>query len=219
MTVVHVRVLEIRTSETHTRVNKLLLFFESRSTPKAFRGDVRGEGFLQCDGTWKFHVLNQSSEFLAISLKRRHFFTADDAVAKCTLPLTWFPTNCMVREWFPMVRENDPSSTDIRAMIHLEVHVETRGAEPFMVAFSNLRVVPTWPRPNDPGEECPAPPQVVYVVAENPTEPGGAVSYRPIGCSQYPDGAQMGGGLMYAQPAFAPPQGPWAPPTIVEPRG
>jgi hypothetical protein len=210
MTLLHIRVLELRTNEAHTRMNKLLLLFETRSSNRSFRGDVRGEGFLQCDGVWTFSVLNQSSESLAISLKRRRFFTSDDAIAKCALPLTWFPTNHMVREWFPMVADNDPAGSDIRAMIQLDVHVDTRAAAQFMAAFSNLRIVPSWPRPSDPGDESPAPPQVVFVVADPPTEPGGAVTYRPIGSAQYPEPGSLQAGVIsqgYGSGVFAPPSG------------
>jgi hypothetical protein len=193
MTTVHVRVVELRTSEAHTRINKLLLFFETRSSPKPFRGDVEVGTPLHCEGAWTFSVLNQSSEFLAITLKRRRFFSADEVIAKCVLPLTWFATNRMVREWFPMVNESDQSGADLRAMIRLDVHIDTRFAEQFMAAFANLRVIPTWARPSENEDASPAPPQVVYVVGEPPVMPGAPVSYRPVACAQYPDPAHQVG--------------------------
>jgi hypothetical protein len=105
-------------------------------------------------------------------------------------------------------------------MIRLDVHIDTRQAEEFMVAFSNLRVVPTWPRPSDPGEESPAPPHVVYVVAEAPAGPSGAVEYRLIGCAQYPNPAPLQTGPLehgYAQSLFIPPPSEWGGPGPIDP--
>jgi hypothetical protein len=124
-------------------------------------------------------VLNQSSEFLGVTLKRRRFFSADEVIAKCVLPLTWFATNRMVREWFLIVNESDPSGTGLRAMIRLDVHIDTRFAERFMVAFANLRVIPTWTRPSDNEDASPAPMQMAYVIAERPVMPGAPVSSHP----------------------------------------
>jgi hypothetical protein len=191
MTTVHVRVTELRTSEPHSFANRLLLLFETRGSQKPKLGKVSGDSFLNCDGTWTFTIGNQTNEFLSVTLQRRHFFTANDAIAKCVLPLSWFPTNRMVREWFPMVRDSDASGADIRATIQIDVHVDTRAADPFMVAFSNLRVIPTWPRPPDHDTECPAPPQVIYVVADDHAGADGQISYRPVGCAQYPDPAAL----------------------------
>jgi hypothetical protein len=90
-----------------------------------------------------------------------------------------------------MVREGDPSGSDIGATLQIDVHVDTRRAEEFMVAFSNLRVIPTWPRPPDREIDCPAPPQVIYVVADDHAGADGQVSYRPVGCAQYPDACAL----------------------------
>jgi hypothetical protein len=92
-----------------------------------------------------------------------------------------------------MVSDSDPLGSNISANIRIDVHVDTRRAEMFMVAFSNLRVIPTWPRPADQASESAAPPQVIFVIADEHADQGGQVSYRPVGCAQYPDPAAHAG--------------------------
>jgi hypothetical protein len=76
-------------------------------------------------------------------------------------------------------------------MLLLDVHVDARRAGRFKAAFSNLRVVPTWPRPVDDRTECPAPPQVIFVVPE--TDGRDATRYAPVATIQYPTAEMLAG--------------------------
>jgi hypothetical protein len=188
MSQVYVRVLELRTDETHSRLNKLILFAETRSSKKTLHQAVHGDTFLKADGFWKFQIPSQTNESLNIALKKRHIFSPNKVIGRCILPMAWFPTNRVVREWYPMIEENQPQGSDSGTMILLDIHVDTKKAKKFKAAFSNLRVIPTWQRPVDQFAECPAPPQVIYVIQDQlqPQGPAQPPRFIPVGCAQYP---------------------------------
>jgi hypothetical protein len=187
MATVFVRVLELRTDESHSRLNKLILFAETSSSKKPLRETVRGDSFLKCDGFWKFEIPSQSNETLNIVLKKRHIFSRNKTLGRCVLPTTWFPTNRVVREWYPMIEESEPQGSDSSTMILLDVHIDTKRAKKFKAMFSNLRVIPTWQRPVDEFAECPAPPQVIYVIQDQlqPQGPAQPPRFVPVGCAQH----------------------------------
>jgi hypothetical protein len=179
MAVAHIRVLEVRTLE---RMQKLVLYMETRSSTSVQESGVTGNIHMKCSRHWHFSIPSQMSECLSLTLKKRRFFGANRRVAQCALPLDWFPTNRVVREWFPMTLGQYQMGAEVPVMILMDIHIDTRSAKAFRAAFANLRVVPNWPRP-DNGRNSPAPPQVVYVVPEHDN---GGVRYRPVGSDQYP---------------------------------
>jgi hypothetical protein len=183
MSTLWARVLELRTDEKHGRMNKLKLFAETRST-KAIRLDVEGDTFLTGQGFWSFRVPSQANEYLSIALKKTYLFHKDKIIGRTHLPLDWFPTNRIVREWFPMTAENDGDGPEAKTMICLDIHIDTRGARKFKAAFSNLRVIPTWIRPLEMVTDGPAPPQVIYVIPEDPNSD--PPKFIPVGTAQYP---------------------------------
>lgn len=182
MTVVWVRVLELRTQTGHSRMNKLIIYMETRTSTMIHTADLKGGIDLKTGRKWRVSIPSQASECLSLTLKKRRIFGANRIIGQCALPLEWFPTNRVVREWFPMTDGAYQVGSDVPAMVYLDVHVENRDAKPFMAAFSNLRVVPDWPRP-DQARDSPAPPQVVYVL---PEQTAGQLRYVPVGASQYP---------------------------------
>jgi hypothetical protein len=221
MTQFFVRVLELRTDEHHSALNSLRLSAETRTSKRPLESKVTGQTFLKASGHWKFSIPSQTSEALSIILTKRRIFSRNKVVGRCILPLSWFHTNYVVREWFPMVNDLDPPGSDPTTMILLDVHVDTKSCRRFRSAFSNLRVIPTWNRPNDQFSECPAPPQVIYVIQEPGTPPGQPPRYLPVGSAQYPSPQlmQFGGppppppqlmqfGAPIAPPQFAGVQGP-----------
>jgi hypothetical protein len=74
--------------------------------------------------------------------------------------------NRVVREWFPMTDSAGPESGPVKTMLLLDVHIDDRKAGKFKAAFATLRIVPTWVRPPDDDAECPAPPQMIFVLQE-----------------------------------------------------
>jgi hypothetical protein len=74
-------------------------------------------------------------------------------------------------------------------MLCLDVHVDARGAGKFKAAFSNLRIVPTWAKPGNVRTECPAPPQVIFVVPQREGED--VIRYAPVATIQYPTRAML----------------------------
>jgi hypothetical protein len=199
---VFVRVLELRTEETHSRLNKLLFIAETRSSQKSVQQAVSGTNFLTCSRCWEFSIPSQASETLSLTLEKRRIFSRNKLVGRCVLPMSWFPTHRVVREWFPMVNDLSPAATDSSTMVLLDVHVDNQKVKKFKAAFSNLRVIPTWQRPVDQSAECPAPPQVIYVIHDqtHPQQP----RFIPVGTAQYPS-PQM---LQYGPMAPAPPPYP-----------
>jgi hypothetical protein len=188
MTTLWVRVLDLRADEKHSKVNKLRLVAETRTCKKPVRLDVQGDALLTVESHWKFSISSQSAETLSLELRKRCLLRSDKLVGKCILPLAWFPTNHVVREWFPMTLENQTEGLDAKTMILLDVHVDAQGAKKFKAAFSNLRVIPTWMRPADQFSECPAPPQVIFVIQEHGASQasGEQPRYVPVGSAQYP---------------------------------
>jgi hypothetical protein len=208
MTDVLVRVLELRTEEHHSALNNLRFSAETRSSKRPLESKVQGGTFLKAAGSWKFSIPSQTSEMLSIILTKRRIFSRNKVVGRCVLPLAWFPTNYVVREWFPMINDLDPPGTDATTMILLDVHVDTRRCRRFRAAFSNLRVIPTWHRPAGQFSECPAPPQVIYVIQEPNLAPGEPPRYLPVGSAQYPSPQLIQFGAPPPPPQFAGLQGP-----------
>jgi hypothetical protein len=116
-------------------------------------------------------------------LMKRIAFGPNRMVGRCGLPLDWFPTNRIVREWFPMTLQACSPFGEIKTWVLLDVHVEDRKVPKFKTAFANLRVIPNWRRPADADAECVAPPQVVFVIPQHGD--GGVVWYRTVGTAQY----------------------------------
>jgi hypothetical protein len=203
MPTLHIRVVNFRTEERYSRLNKLLLYSETNSNPTLLERQITSGRVFHFSTPWVFTIPRQITESVSFLLMKRIIFGPNRLIGRCTLPLDWFPTNHVVREWFPMTNGYGPDGAPTKAMLLLDVHVDARGAQPFRAAFSNLRVIPTWTRPLDDRTECPAPPQVIFVVPQ--TDGEGTTRYAPVATIQYPT-AEMLMGIRGPPPGMV--QGP-----------
>lgn len=149
-----------------------MLYVETTSNPVRVERDVKDGAVVHCPGSWTFQVPNQSSESLIFLLMKRIIFGPNRAIGRCSLPLDWFPPNRVVREWFPMTATAGGETGAVKTMLLLDVHIAERKAKRFKAPFATLRIVPTWIRPVDEGTECPAPPQVIFVLQPGEMPPG-----------------------------------------------
>jgi hypothetical protein len=162
MPFVNVRLLEMRTDERRSFVNKLMLDGVTTSNLIPVSHDIDGPGLLRCKRIWQFAVARQDGECLTLLLVKRIVFAPNRALGRCSLPLDWFASDRLTREWFPLT--NTDGGAGLKAMLLLDVHIATAPVKPFSAPFSSLRVVPTWARPVEAYAECPAPPQLIFVV-------------------------------------------------------
>jgi hypothetical protein len=188
MAVLHARVLEVRTDEWYGWINKLMLYGETTSNPMRVSHDVKHGHIARCVRPWRFSIPHQAGESLVFLFMRRIVFGPNRLLGRCTLPLDWFPPNQVVREWFPMTDTYAPGTAPVKTMLLLDVHIDELKAGKFKAPFATLRIVPTWVRPADEGTECPAPPQVIFVL--------------PPGAVQFP-AAQESRGSSWAAPQAA----------------
>jgi hypothetical protein len=212
---VHIRVLELRTDAPKSRINKLFLYAETTSSPTRERRNVKGNAVLTGSASWTMTVPRQTNEQIGLMLTKRIIFGSNRVIGRCVLPLEWFPTNHVLREWFPMTADGSMTCPNPKAHVLLDVHVEHRGVGKFRAAFSTLRVIPSWSKPANADVECPAPPQVVFVVAQS--DPDGNVSYSPVGAAQYasPEAFEVGAAI---PPVQRQPQGDQRPQPLAYPR-
>jgi hypothetical protein len=180
---VHIQLLELHTDEKNGIVNRLWLFADASCDAARHLRKVKKQHVLQCTAPWTFKVPHQANEQINMLLMKRIVFGPNRAIGRCVLPLDWFPTNRVVREWFPMTFDAS-APTDVTTWLLLDVHVEDRKIPKFQAAFANLRIIPTWPRPVDSNVECIAPPQVVFVLPQQTAD--GEMQYAPVAVAQYP---------------------------------
>jgi hypothetical protein len=117
MPVVHIRLLELRTDHRSSAANKLMISAETTSP----------------------RIQNVEFHCAAPTQRERHPHS-DEAHHLWAEPLDWFPTNCVVREWFPMATDSSEGYSSAKTMIRLDIRVNDRRAGKFQAAFSNLRV-------------------------------------------------------------------------------
>ena len=168
MLTVHIKVIELLTQEKHTSMNPLNIFAVCSGAldTKLFKLKIvkgKDDNALKCQKSILYNLPTQNKNFLCLELKRHRVIVADDNLGKLTLPLSWFPTNHVVREWFPF----KAASKKVKdAMILLDVHVDARKAAPFMAPFASLRVFPCWNRPTQTiNSDFPISPPMVYVIS------------------------------------------------------
>jgi hypothetical protein len=179
---IHVQVLEVRTDEKTSLMHKLVLYADCSLSSSRQQRKVSKNGVLYCKQSWTFKIPYQGNGQLNLLLMKRIIFSSSHAIGRCSLPLEWFPTNHVVRDWFPMTLESGVP-TEYKTWLLLDVHVEDRKVAEFKAPFSNLRVIPTWIRPTNPNVECAAPPQIMLVLPQS--GPEGGIQYAPVARAQY----------------------------------
>jgi hypothetical protein len=207
-----VRVLEVKTVEPCELLHKMFVFGESSSSKKELRSPVVGDRLLKCEGFWTFDLAERADESLTITLQKRNIFSPNKVVGTAIIPLEWFPPNKVVREWFPLVEDSQPQGTDSPNMILLDVHLDSKASKRFKSVYSHLRVIPTWHRPVDELAECPAPPQVIYVIQDGFTpgnanpgmmmSPPGQMGYGGSQPPQWAEGGNWTGSTLGSQPSI-----------------
>jgi hypothetical protein len=200
---VHLRVLEVRLSSMEVSAKKLMIYSQMTSDPKRVKRDVRGSRLsLHCSKSMRFHIAATPDNSISFWLVRHACFGRSKTLGRCTIPLDWFPMECVVREWFPLI-ETDAEFT--KMMLLLDVHITNASAKPFEATFARLNVIPTWPRPVDEFVEF-REWQVIFVVQGQPEaaqivlEPyTSSLDYMTgPGWAQYP----IGGSSEVAMPSF-----------------
>lgn len=168
MLTLNIKIIELITEEKHTSMNPLNIIFSCTGANNAKFNKVKitkdkSENTLKCNKTISYDLATQNNNSLALELKRHRVIVADDSLGKLTLPLSWFPTNHLVREWFPFKAANKKVKN---AMVLLDIHLDARRAPPFMAPFANLRVFPCWKRPTQTiNSDFPVSPPIVYVLS------------------------------------------------------
>lgn len=187
MTAIYARILEVLTTEKQSGWNKLLI---SIGTTR-MSGDKTQIDSLHKRGhpkVWSLTTTDQAIDSLSISMEKRCVLSKNKEVAKCVIPLDWFPANRIVRDWFPLQQIRNNENSDISTQVLLEIHLENRGASKFSAPFANMRVIPTWQRPDRAFNAISAPQSISVTPVQLPN---GSIEYVTIGVSQYPTIEQL----------------------------
>lgn len=166
MPTINMRVVELLTKEKHSTINSFYILARTNNSQyqctKMKIISNKYTNILTGEKPSSLFIRAQHNDFLNIDLKRYHFISKDDLIGQVVLPLEWFPTNHMVREWFPIQKSGEFQG----GMILLDIHIDSRNVQPFMAPFAALRVFPCWERPTfSENSEIPVIPPVVYVMA------------------------------------------------------
>lgn len=165
MPTVNIRIIELLTNEKHSAINSFHILIRANDFPNhVFKLKIyenKYNNILSGDKPSTLLIRRQKNNFLSIDLKRFNLIGKNDLIGQLVLPLEWFPTNHIVREWFPIQKTGQFQG----GMILLDIHVDSRNALPFMAPFAALRVYPCWKRPTL-GENCEIPivPPIVYLI-------------------------------------------------------
>lgn len=167
MPVLNIRIVELMTKERRSSINYLYTFVHTSDTQNKMiklRITTNKKGnVLVCEKQISFKIEYQSDNYLYFDFKRHRMLISDDLLGRLVLPLDWFPTNYVVREWFPISKQGKGNE---EAMILLDIHVDHRNVQPFMAPFSTMKVIPSWERPRlTENAEVAANPPVVYVIS------------------------------------------------------
>ena len=151
---IHIKVIEFITVEKWTVINPLILVFNMSNQIRKLKLIKKPEmSNYTCEKPIIYSSSNQKDTVLSIEFKRQKVFKQDEPLGKLVIPLNWFPSNHIVREWFPFRaasgNPNAPTySKDLSSgYVLLDVHINYRNALPFMAPFAPLRVLPCWEKP------------------------------------------------------------------------
>lgn len=144
----NIRIVELLSKEKRTSIN--FLYFLTHTTGNEHKEAKmkittnKSGKILICEKPIAFNIESQLNNTIYMNFKRHRFIISDDLIGEVVLPLNWFPSNHIVREWFPIVTKNNGHSG---GMVLLDIHVDCRGADPFMAPFAHLNIRPTWRNP------------------------------------------------------------------------
>lgn len=144
----NIRIVELLTDEKRSSIK--YLYFLTHTTENVHKVTKlkittnKTGNLLICEKFISFNLDSQLNSSIHMEFKRHRFLISDDFIGHIDLPLNWFPSNHIVREWFPIKKNRGGKNG---GMLLLDVHVDCRGADPFMAPFAPLKVQPTWKRP------------------------------------------------------------------------
>lgn len=177
MPVVHIRIIELKCSETRNRVNYFFVNFYTNNKPYEVQklsidiAQKNSQVLSSCSKSISLDVDNQLQSQLCIQLKRHRMLISDDDVGKVVIPLKWFPRRKVVREWFPLTSagklkktlmdnihdlQGNPQTRDVqpeindgseKLMLLLDIHIAKNKEKAFDAPFSSMRVLPSWKKP------------------------------------------------------------------------
>ncbi|OHS93851.1 hypothetical protein TRFO_02378 [Tritrichomonas foetus] len=146
MRYIYLKVLQIQD------VKKAFYSIWAGTTPLGFnkRGECKyKKGTATCKHMWQMTTKDPNKTSIEIILKSKKWFHGETEVGRLHCPLTWFPTNAIVTDWFPLV----DSMHDKKFMVELSIHVSEQPAKPFHAHTGALLVIPAWDRPGTPAIE------------------------------------------------------------------
>ncbi|OHS97478.1 hypothetical protein TRFO_36343 [Tritrichomonas foetus] len=157
-----IRIIELHINNEHLEGKKLKVMIRSSENERTnYTMKIDGKYILKGYKPARFNVKSQSSSSIFVDVKRSRFIVKDELIGNVQLPLNWFPINHIVREWYPV---KGVSNVQDDVMILLDIHIDNRGALPFMAPFASLRVLPTWTRPLlTENSDFPVIPSIVYI--------------------------------------------------------
>ncbi|KAK8896123.1 hypothetical protein M9Y10_014016 [Tritrichomonas musculus] len=170
MPVLNIRIVELMTQEKKSAINYLHFLTHTNDNPNKIikmKITTNKKGNVQiCEKPISLNIGIQKNNFIHMDFKRHRMLISDDLLGRVVLPLDWFPTNHVVREWFPISKK---ARGVCDTMILLDVHVDSRNVQPFMAPFATLKVVPSWQRPTlCENSEIVVNPPVIYVISPPP---------------------------------------------------
>jgi hypothetical protein len=102
---------------------------------------------LTCTTRWSISHQGIQHERIWLAVFRHRFFSGEARVATLIIPISWLPTDQVVKMWFPMKFSQQSWTTDIYAL--LKIHVDSLRAQQFQAPRGQLRVTPTWALPQN----------------------------------------------------------------------
>ena len=93
-----------------------------------------------CNHVYRFDMQTAEKAVFEVTLMESNVFSKVD-IARVTLPLNWFPKDCVVTQWFPL-KSIKQGTGDL--LVLFEVHICYDGSKEFQAAPGNLLVKPCW---------------------------------------------------------------------------
>lgn len=84
---------------------------------------------------------------LELILKHHKLLGGESEYGRLQLPLKWFPSNAVVKDWFPISSKFVTGTDGQQMMFNLAVHLSESSVSPFSAPAGSLLVAPAWNRP------------------------------------------------------------------------
>lgn len=118
------------------------------------KGDLSSSN-TKCSRVWNLETKNRANTSIELTLKCHKFLQGDTEVAKLQIPMSWLPSNSVVREWYPFKFSCNDYKKGKQIMAEIEIHSNENNSKPFQAPQANLLVNPAWDRPGKPNQAPP----------------------------------------------------------------